>query len=440
MRINSLYIDGYKNLNEVELRFSTNSTINALIGNNGSGKSNIIEAIGQIFSAAYNNVETLFTYELKYTLNGDEIVISNRDKKVFTQNGKNIPKSKQRFFLPRTIFLYYCGETDRLKNMSVSYQDKAFESSIKNQGELAIKYISYVGLNQFPGAFLANAAYHNETYNNVCALLGVTDLEGPITFRLKRPIWSKKAPITSDSFWNATGTVAMLLHKLSDQGSLTIIDKDNAQITLRSVEELLNIDSENPFDLFVRFELLMQAGILAGIEFNVMKYGKSIALDSLSEGEKQLAQLLCLLEATKEHRALFLLDEFDSFLHPNWQRRFAEIISNIEIKGQILISTHSPLTLGKMKKDNIFILKDGTIYQPAVETYNRDITEVLEEIMDVGKRPEIVEDAIKSFRSYAARSRKEEALLEYDNLKKLLSVDDPFWNTAAHLLARLNRR
>src|SRR5699024_12101677 len=57
--------------------------------------------------------------------------------------------------------------------------------------------------------------------------------------------------------------------------------------------------------------------------------------------------------------------------------------------GQILFTTHSPLTLGKMKKESIRILKDGTVYEPAADTFNRDITEVLEEIMEVGKRPEI---------------------------------------------------
>ena len=159
----------------------------------------------------------------------------------------------------------------------------------------------------------------------------------------------------------------------------------------------------------------------------------------LSEGEKQLAQFLCLLEATKEYRALFLLDEFDSFLHPNWQRRFAEIISEIHITGQILFTTHSPLTLGKMKKESIRILKDGTVYEPAADTFNRDITEVLEEIMEVGKRPVEVEDAINRFRNFAVHGEKESANDVIKELKTLLSEDDPYWITVSHMMARLER-
>ena len=37
MKINYIYIDGYKNLKKIELSFDKDSAVNALIGNNGSG-------------------------------------------------------------------------------------------------------------------------------------------------------------------------------------------------------------------------------------------------------------------------------------------------------------------------------------------------------------------------------------------------------------------
>lgn len=230
----------------------------------------------------------------------------------------------------------------------------------------------------------------------------------------------------------------MLLHKLKDSGELIKLDNDHALIRVKRIADI-SLDSENPFDLFVRFELLIQAGILSDITFTIIKDGESLSPDMLSEGEKQLAQFLCILEATKEYRALFLLDEFDSFLHPNWQRRFAEIISEIHIAGQVLFTTHSPLTLGKMQKESIRILKDGVVYEPAADTFNRDITEVLEEIMEVGKRPIEVEDAMQRFRNAAVHGEKEAAQKAIDELKTLLSNDDPFWVTVSHMKARLER-
>ena len=52
MRFKNLWIDGFKNLNNFELDFTDKCGITLLIGNNGSGKSNILEAISAIF--AYN--------------------------------------------------------------------------------------------------------------------------------------------------------------------------------------------------------------------------------------------------------------------------------------------------------------------------------------------------------------------------------------------------
>lgn len=438
MKIHSIYIDGYKNLKNMEIFMPEDSSVAAIIGNNGSGKSNILEALTQIFSAVYNEKTVDFRYKICYSIYNDDFQISNFDNVQFFKNGKKVSKQDRRSSLPRGIFLYYCGETDRLKKLALDCVDKAFENALKKDEEVTTRYISCVGLREFTAVLLANAKYKNSTFEKVCDLIGIQEVGGPIDFQLIRPSWSKKAPLTEDSFWNAQGTVAILLHKLKDSGELIKLDNDHALIRVNSISDI-SLDSENPFDLFVRFELLIQAGILSDISFTILKDGESLSPDMLSEGEKQLAQFLCLLEATKEYRALFLLDEFDSFLHPNWQRRFAEIISEIHITGQILFTTHSPLTLGKMKKESIRILKDGTVYEPAADTFNRDITEVLEEIMEVGKRPVEVEDAINRFRNFAVHGEKESANDVIKELKTLLSEDDPYWITVSHMMARLER-
>lgn len=438
MKIRSIYIDGYKNLKNLEIFMPEDSSVVAVIGNNGSGKSNVLEALTQVFSAAYNETSVNFRYKICYSIYDDNFEISNLDGNLFLRNGKKVKKQDKRGSLPRGIFLYYCGETDRLKKMALACVDKAFENALKKDGEVTTKYISCVGLREFTAAVLANAKYKNATFEKVCNLIGVQEIRGPVEFQLNRPSWSKRAPLTEDSFWNAQGSVAMLLHKLKDSGELIRLDNDHAMIRVNHISDI-SLDAENPFDLFVRFELLIQAGILSDITFTIVKDGEIISPDMLSEGEKQLAQFLCLLEATKEYRALFLLDEFDSFLHPNWQRRFAEIISEIHITGQVIFTTHSPLTLGKMQKESIRILKDGVVYQPAVDTFNRDITEVLEEIMEVGKRPVEVENAMQRFRNSAVHGEKDMAQKALEDLKTMLSKDDPFWITVSHMMARLER-
>ena len=48
-----LKIVKYKNLKDIEINFSSNYTI--FIGENGGGKTNILEAISKIFSDLYSN-------------------------------------------------------------------------------------------------------------------------------------------------------------------------------------------------------------------------------------------------------------------------------------------------------------------------------------------------------------------------------------------------
>lgn len=82
-------------------------------------------------------------------------------------------------------------------------------------------------------------------------------------------------------------------------------------------------------------------------------------------------------------------------------------------------------------------MKDGQVFEPSADTFNRDITEVLEEIMDVGKRPVDVEKAMRDFRNSVIHGNKKDALIHENTLRELLSRDDPFWVTVGHLLSRM---
>lgn len=56
MKLEYLYLDGYKSLKKVSLSFKeqeSSAFVNFLIGQNGSGKSSLLEAIGLIFSKNY---------------------------------------------------------------------------------------------------------------------------------------------------------------------------------------------------------------------------------------------------------------------------------------------------------------------------------------------------------------------------------------------------
>ena len=437
MKISKLKISGYKNLKNMEMDFEEDVSLIAFIGDNGSGKSNVLEALTIIFSGLSMKEKISFDFQVEYYIGQTKYLISNNAEVLsIFKNGKKIRKLDPLNDLPPAIFLYYCGDTRRLEEIADSNIDHEFNNALKIQEKVKVKYLSLLQLRDFPGAFLANALFETQTFSKVSELLGITRIADKVIFSLKRPNWSKKASINEDSFWNARGTVANLLHRIKDIGNLTILDRDSAVIQIDDWKKLKTI-AENIFDMLKIFKLLMQADILDSIHFNVLKNDNEISIHELSEGEKQLASLLSFLEATKEYKSLFLLDEFDAFLHPSWQRKFVELVSDIEIRGQIIFTTHSPLSLTKLSKHQIRIFKNGKAEEVPADTFNRDSAEVMEEIMGVGLRSEDVQKLIDGFKKAALFSDKEQALYYKEQLTNILSEDDPLWRAVEILLSKL---
>ena len=53
MQLKYLWVDGFKNLKNAEFQFP--ESYSAIIGTNGSGKSNFIEVLAYLFSALYES-------------------------------------------------------------------------------------------------------------------------------------------------------------------------------------------------------------------------------------------------------------------------------------------------------------------------------------------------------------------------------------------------
>ena len=76
MRLDYLKIDHFKNLNEFEVNFeeTCDEPVTVLLGRNGSGKSNLFEALVIIFRDLIKGKPSHdFGYDLRYTLRGGAI-------------------------------------------------------------------------------------------------------------------------------------------------------------------------------------------------------------------------------------------------------------------------------------------------------------------------------------------------------------------------------
>ena len=75
MRLKSLYINDYKNIKEQTFDFSDNTGYIALIGLNGSGKSNLLEAIALVFNGLLNKKKYPSTMSFNMNTKGKHIYV-----------------------------------------------------------------------------------------------------------------------------------------------------------------------------------------------------------------------------------------------------------------------------------------------------------------------------------------------------------------------------
>ena len=117
MQLKKLWIKDYKNLKDFSLDFEKGNNLSILIGNNGSGKSNVLEAISGIFTEWYGIPASIFytDYKIEYEYDGKYIVLQKTDKKkVYYVDSALFEDSKVIPYLPSNVVALYSGEDLRL--------------------------------------------------------------------------------------------------------------------------------------------------------------------------------------------------------------------------------------------------------------------------------------------------------------------------------------
>ena len=137
MKLEYLYIDGYKGLKRLKLQFKEQTgvvPVDFLIGCNGSGKSSVLEAVGLIFTRIMQNELPGFIFELKYRMpDGTGIYVkpqkkgfcdaSGRRRKLYVELEKN-GKTQQLYsipdeYLPDRIISYCSGANSSMEDILI---------------------------------------------------------------------------------------------------------------------------------------------------------------------------------------------------------------------------------------------------------------------------------------------------------------------------------
>lgn len=396
MRIDKVYIEQFKNLNQFNIDLDETKMQTVLLGENAAGKSNFLEALVIIFRDLEKGATSYFNYEIIYqcknkylkAVGGPSVKggfniyqgFNNKEDKI-EYSEKPISKaifSNDKFeYLPRYVFAYYSGVSNRLIE-HFDYHQKKFASDLLKGVDRPLRPLFYAQLIHSHFVLLAFYSFTKPEINIFLEeYLDIIGLES-ILFVFKKPSWKRNNDVWD--FWGADGVVREFLDELFEASMAPITFSENVRIDFRRTQKedhlYLYISNQEKLqklaekyndnaEFFKRLESTYISELIKEVRVKVKKkhVNGDITFKELSEGEQQLLTVLGLLRFTKEEESLILLDEPDTHLNPLWKWKYMNLLEDIvreakpvnEETSQIIMTTHDPLVIGGLTKEEIRI-------------------------------------------------------------------------------------
>ncbi len=172
------------------------------------------------------------------------------------------------------------------------------------------------------------------------------------------------------------------------------------------------------------------------LRMTIEKNGQDLVINQLSDGEKcllamagDLARRLAIANPSLPHpldgEGVVLVDEVDLHLHPQWQRMIVQALERTFRKCQFILTTHSPLVLSYVPREQVFLLEDFKLVEKMPHTYGRDANSLLFEVMAVLDRPGEVKEQLKECFRLIDEENTVLAKERLVQLEGLLGQDDP---------------
>lgn len=412
-RLIELWLEDFKNLTDYTVRFDPNHSIDVVLGWNGTGKSNLFEALVIIFRDLHRwweknqwTQKPMKGYRLCYAIDGEvvEVVWQPSDmKRPKLKSGKLLVGNQQpeelenikreKLLLPRFIFGYYSGPTNRLAEHFLTMKQEHYvrlrdaTSDDPNALNLLLEQRRFFCAENHHAKYVLLAFFHKEDDKINQFLherLRIMGFESAL-FIIRKPRWAKTGQ-TAETFWGATGIMRRVMERLQKFALAPMLLKQTVPDGFRSREEehyycfIPDLQSLHAFaaeyqdarTFFLALESIDFSELIYDVKIQVRVKATEteqvgIAFHELSEGEQQLLMVLGLMRFTKSNQSLVLLDEPDTHLNPHWSVDYLKLLARVmsedsseseeQQTSQILMSTHDPLVIASLFKEQIHLLK-----------------------------------------------------------------------------------
>jgi predicted ATP-binding protein involved in virulence len=384
MKIKKIKFENFRLFENLEVNFPDSNFI-VLIGNNGAGKTSILDGIALGFTHFTGElVSKTEGYSIEAWFVNDDINIGKNDGKVILDFEYKIPKVNSLFEDENHLKTI---EVSKSKNETGLKFDKIPEGFIKRIKDLlksnnlnSVPVIAYYNVNRTLTSNGDNKSV--STYDEkLFAYVKTLNLSSPIFHEFEQ--WFLKQEINENALKVRNADLSLELPALKN--------------VRNALNRYLNfIEPENYRQLQILRESEIDASFAENTKefLSVKKNEKQLKFTQLSSGEKMvillvvdIARRLTIANENSEDalhgEGLVLIDELELHLHPNWQLKIVKALKTTFPNVQFIATTHSPLVLSGMRREDILVLNQGEIIpsDELPDIYSSSSDQILEEIM-----------------------------------------------------------
>ncbi len=372
-KISLINIGHFKNL---ELDFDEN--INCLVGENGAGKSTILRSIGlAILGGVHPSIERKKMWPL--------LRISGLNKE-----GQTIYESG-------SIELSYSIDGDDYTNkISLEPIDKGRDFKITSENESEI----------LTGGF-----------NLKCPIVGFPQLRSEVVqsssesfVKMSQPHVNDLIPlIYSNEEDNRLNSFISWIVNLDVKGLQEVDSNENEEITVtenknraiidkvfgiiseitRHEIKYIKVKSASPPDVWVS-----TFDSPDGIPLSMVSQGFKIIMSWVGYYLERLINSFPTLLTNQAivQNSILILDEIDTSIHPKWQAQFISILRKNFIKTQFIFTTHSPLIISRLNKEQILNLEindsnEIVLSENDIDTWSLNYNDILHKLFNTTESP-----------------------------------------------------
>lgn len=405
MFFSNISIRNFKNINNMDIEF--HDGINLLIGDNGYGKTAILEALTIALGGFFSNISGI-------TKKG---IAANQVRCHAGVYGDATPKIE--YFCPTTIDgniqigadTYQCSamrsdQTGSSRTRFHSRELAKYASCLASDMKANLPVFCYYSTQRlFPSRREDfGKESRNKLTNNLCGYIGCLDS----TLDVKAlKAWCMK--------------MEMIGYKQRKQVS----EYENFQRTVSKFMEAVSGPNSHPcvgYSLEYKDIAYTENGTTLPISF--LSAGYQSLLLIIMNLSFRIAQLNPEISDQTDAEGIVLIDEIDMHLHPKWQRKALNILGKLFPKIQFIATTHSPIVISSAKDIRLVCVDENQEITYPESAFAYSANDTLEFVQGCSSIPEELAELYKNFDNALNDEKYDEARRVKDRMAELFGNDN----------------